>query len=195
MGGFTFYGGVLISTANQVLGSERDVGFVTQQVTNWLNFIGVLALIILGISALTPQGILELWPLVIAAIAGAIAGDALSFWLGRRYHRGTLLRWPLNRYPQFVSRSEAFFQRYGNFSVFLARFTPAVRAFVPLVAGIFQMRTDRFYIANVLSALVWAPLHVFPGVLVGTVFSMAGAAAGRLAASCDAGWKWRACGW
>ena len=84
--------------------------------------------IILGISALTPQGILELWPLVIAAIAGAIAGDALSFWLGRRYHRGTLLRWPLNRYPQFVSRSEAFFQRYGNFSVFLARFTPAVRA-------------------------------------------------------------------
>lgn len=51
MGGFTFYGGVVISTANQVLGSERDVGFVTQQVTNWLNLIGILALIILGISA------------------------------------------------------------------------------------------------------------------------------------------------
>ena len=137
--------------------------------------------LILGISALAPQGIVELWPLLIAAISGAIAGDALSFWLGRRYHRGILLIWPLSRYPQFVSPSEAFFRRYGSFSVFLARFTPAVRAFVPLIAGIFQMPTDRFYVANVLSALVWAPLHVFPGVLVGAVFSLAGAAAGRLA--------------
>ncbi len=137
--------------------------------------------LILGISALAPQGIVGLWPLLIAAISGAIAGDALSFWLGRRYHRGILLIWPLSRYPQFVSPSEAFFRRYGSFSVFLARFTPAVRAFVPLIAGIFQMRTDRFYLANVLSALVWAPLHVFPGVLVGALFSLAGAAAGRLA--------------
>jgi membrane protein DedA with SNARE-associated domain/membrane-associated phospholipid phosphatase len=137
--------------------------------------------LILGISALAPRGIVQLWPLLIAAIMGAIAGDALSFWLGHRYHRGILLLWPLNRYPQLVSHSEAFFRRYGSFSVFLARFTPAVRAFVPLVAGIFQMRTVRFYVANILSALVWAPLHVFPGVLVGALFSMAGAAAGRLA--------------
>lgn len=51
MGGFTFYTGVVIGIANQVLGSERDVGFVTQQVTNWLNLIGVLATVILGFSA------------------------------------------------------------------------------------------------------------------------------------------------
>ena len=137
--------------------------------------------LILGISALAPRGFVELWPLLIAAIAGAIVGDGLSFWLGRRYHRQVLLCWPLNRYPQLVSSSEAFFRRYGSFSVFLARFTPAVRAFVPLVSGIFQLKTSRFYIANVLSALVWAPLHVFPGVLVGAIFSAAGAAAGRLA--------------
>jgi membrane protein DedA with SNARE-associated domain/membrane-associated phospholipid phosphatase len=137
--------------------------------------------LILGISALAPRGIVELWPLLVAAILGAIVGDALSFWLGHRYHQAVLLRWPLNRYPQLVAHSETFFRRYGSFSVFLARFTPAVRAFVPLIAGIFQMRTVRFYVANVLSALVWAPLHVFPGVLVGALFSMTGAAAGRLA--------------
>ena len=138
--------------------------------------------LILGISALAPRGMVQLWPLLIAAILGAIAGDALSFWLGRRYHRGILVRWPLSRYPQLVAHSETFFRRYGSFSVFLARFTPAVRAFVPLVAGIFQMGTLRFYVANVLSAIVWAPLHVFPGVLVGALFGMAGASAGRLAA-------------
>jgi membrane protein DedA with SNARE-associated domain len=59
--------------------------------------------LILGISALAPRGIVQLWPLLIAAIMGAIAGDALSFWLGHRYHRGILLLWPLNRYPQSTS--------------------------------------------------------------------------------------------
>jgi membrane protein DedA with SNARE-associated domain len=35
--------------------------------------------LILGISALAPRGIIELWPLLIAATAGAIARDGLSF--------------------------------------------------------------------------------------------------------------------
>ncbi|MDB6020868.1 MAG: hypothetical protein JWQ04_725 [Pedosphaera sp.] len=48
MGGFTFYTGIVIRIGGQVLGGERDVGFITQQVTNWLNWIGVLALVILA---------------------------------------------------------------------------------------------------------------------------------------------------
>jgi hypothetical protein len=48
MGGFTFYALVVIPTAGKVLGGERDVGFITQQITNWLNLIGVAALLILA---------------------------------------------------------------------------------------------------------------------------------------------------
>ena len=47
MGGFTFYASVVIPTAYHVLGSHREVGFITQQVTNWLNFISLLALALL----------------------------------------------------------------------------------------------------------------------------------------------------
>ncbi|WP_150107649.1 hypothetical protein [Pedosphaera parvula] len=47
MGGFTFYSLIVIPTASKVLGGEREVGFVTQQVTNWLNLIGIGALLIL----------------------------------------------------------------------------------------------------------------------------------------------------
>jgi hypothetical protein len=116
-----------------------------------------------------------------AAIVGAIFGDGLSFWLGRRYHREILLRWPLNRYPQFIDRSEAFIKTYGGASVFLARFIAVVRAFVPLVAGILGMSSRQFYAANILSALVWAPAHVFPGVLLGMALNLAGLSPGRLA--------------
>ena len=47
-----------------------------------------------------------------------------------------------------------------------------VRAFVPLVAGILKMPPRQFYAANVLSAVVWAPAHVFPGVVLAMVSGM-----------------------
>lgn len=136
---------------------------------------------ILAVSALVPSGIVTLWPLLGAASAGAIIGDGLSFWLGHRYHREILERWPLNRYPDLVTRSESFFARHGDKSVFIARFTPGVRAFIPLIAGMMQMSVKRFYVANILSALVWAPSHILPAVFVGAAFGVFGAAAKPLA--------------
>lgn len=137
--------------------------------------------LIIGICALATGAHVNPWPLLGAAIVGAIFGDGLSFWLGRRYHREILLRWPLNRYPQFIDRSEAFIRTYGGASVFLARFIAVVRAFVPLVAGILGMSSRQFYAVNILSALAWAPAHVFPGVLLGMALSLAGLSPGRLA--------------
>lgn len=137
--------------------------------------------IIVGIAALVPSGVVSLWPLLISASVGAITGDGLSFWLGHRYHREILRHWPLSRHPDLLARSEAFFKRHGGKSVFLARFAPGVRAFVPLVAGMLGMQAARFYAANVVSALVWAPVHVLPGVLAGTYFRATGAAGERLA--------------
>ena len=137
--------------------------------------------LIIGICALATGAHVNPWPLLGAAIVGAIFGDGLSFWLGRRYHREMLLRWPLNRYPQFIDRSEAFIKTYGGASVFLARFIAVVRAFVPLVAGILGMSSRQFYAFNILSALAWAPAHVFPGVLLGMVLNLAGLSPGQLA--------------
>lgn len=122
--------------------------------------------LIIGVSALATGAHANPWVLLIAAIVGAIAGDGLSFWLGQHYRWKILSSWPLNQYPQFIARSESLITRYGAASVFLARFTAVVRAFVPLVAGILQMPSRHFYIANILSALAWAPAHIFPGVLL-----------------------------
>jgi membrane protein DedA with SNARE-associated domain len=129
---------------------------------------------ILGISALATTAQLDPWLLLMAATLGAIAGDGFSFWLGMRYHAEMLHGWPLNRYPQLIARSKSYIERYGIASVFLAR------AFVPMLAGVLRMSPPHFYAANVASALVWAPMHVFPGVLLAMALSFAGASAERL---------------
>jgi membrane protein DedA with SNARE-associated domain len=42
------------------------------------------------------------------------------------------------------------------------------------------MPARQFYAANILSAVVWAPAHVFPGVVLAIVASLAGASAEQL---------------
>jgi hypothetical protein len=50
MGGFTFYAGVVIHVGHHVFGSAREVGFLTKEVTLWLNRSGVIALAILSVN-------------------------------------------------------------------------------------------------------------------------------------------------
>jgi membrane protein DedA with SNARE-associated domain len=131
--------------------------------------------LVFAISALATNAGAEPWLLLVAATLGAIAGDGISFWLGQRFSREILNAWPLVKYPHFIAQSEKFIARYGAAGVFLARFTAVVRAFVPLVAGILQMPPRLFYAANILSAVAWAPAHVFPGVVLAMAVGMSDA--------------------
>ncbi|QND64695.1 phosphatase PAP2 family protein [Mesorhizobium loti] len=177
----------LVSSVTEFLTAHPHVAYLAVfllALSESLPIIGVVipgTAVILALSTLVPSGVLLLWPLLVAAILGAIAGDGFAFWLGHRYHREILGLWPLNRNPELIERSEAFFARHGDKSIFLARFTPGVRAFIPLLAGMLGMSVRRFYTVNIASALAWAPSHILPGVLVGAAFGIFGAAAKPLA--------------
>lgn len=121
--------------------------------------------IILALSALIPGGELRLEWVLLAAIAGALLGDGSAFWIGHRAQREILSAWPMSNYPRLIAQSEAFFHRWGTLAVFFARFVPPIRAFVPITAGALGMSPLRFYAVNIPAILLWAPLHVLPGVL------------------------------
>jgi membrane protein DedA with SNARE-associated domain len=121
--------------------------------------------IILALSALVPGGELQLWGVLGAAIAGAMLGDGSAFWAGHRSQREILGAWPMSGYPGVMAQSEAFFHRWGALAVFLGRFVPPIRAFVPITAGALGMPPVRFYGVNVPAVLAWALAHVLPGVL------------------------------
>jgi len=121
--------------------------------------------IILALSALIPGGELKLQWVLLAAVAGAVLGDGSAFWTGHYTQRKILNIWPLANYPRLVAQSEAFFQRWGTWAVFFARFVPPIRAFVPVTAGALDMPPPRFFAVNIPAVLLWAPAHVLPGVL------------------------------
>ena len=136
--------------------------------------------ILVGLGTLVGMGHLALWPILAWSVAGAIAGDGISFWFGHRYRGHIRQMWPFSRRPELLARGEAFFLRYGARSVLFGRFMPLMRAIVPIVAGVMGMRPTRFYAANALSALAWSPAHVLPGVLFGAALASLGEVSGRL---------------
>lgn len=138
--------------------------------------------IMFGIGALVATEALELWPTLIAAAVGAVIGDGASFWLGRHFHQQLRVIWPFNRYPALVNRGVDFFHRHGGLSVVLARFLGPVRPILPTVAGMLDMPPRKFLVVNILSALIWAPAYILPGVAFGASLGLASQVAGRLAA-------------
>lgn len=122
--------------------------------------------LMLATGALVGGGMLAPMPVILWSIAGAVLGDAVSYWLGQRLGPNARNVWPFSRDRAMIARGRLFFRRWGTASIFLGRFLGPLRAVVPLIAGIMRMRPTRFQIANVLSAVVWVPAMLAPGWLV-----------------------------
>lgn len=125
---------------------------------------------------------LPVLPMLLWAMAGAILGDGLSYWLGWHF-RDRLRHFPvIRRYPGAIAQAERLFQRHGGKSVVIGRFVGPVRPVIPAVVGMLGMPPGRFLIANVSSAVVWAPAYLLPGVVFGASLMLAMEVMGRLMA-------------
>jgi membrane protein DedA with SNARE-associated domain len=137
--------------------------------------------VIMSLSALIGTGDLSLAGVLAATMSGAALGDGAAYTIGRSHPDWPHRLWPLSRHPEVVRRSEGFFARRGTMAVFLARFLPPVRAFVPVTAGSLGMPPARFFAFNLAAIACWAPAHIVPGWLAGSAWQHAGAWAGHLA--------------
>lgn len=139
------------------------------------------AIAMFGFGALIAIGVLDPWSTYLCAVAGAISGDGISFWIGYRFKDRLRVMWPLKNHPQLLAKGEDFFRQHGGKSVVLGRFVGPIRAVIPTVAGIAGMSPMRFAVVNVLSALAWAPAYLLPGFVVGvSLLSLASQIAWRI---------------
>jgi membrane protein DedA with SNARE-associated domain len=119
--------------------------------------------ILVGLGGLIGAAGLAFWPIWIAAVLGAIAGDWLAYDLALRLKDQVIAAWPLSLYPGLVERGTRFFRHWGVLAVFVGRFFGPLRAIVPIVAGLYAMPWWKFQLANVGSALLWASGILLPG--------------------------------
>ena len=130
-----------------------------------LLFPGTTLLIAAG--TLLPSGTLPYAPVLTGAVLGATLGDTASYWIGRRFGGGIARTWPFSRHPELLPNGIDFFARHGGRAFSSARFFGPLRAVIPLAAGLLGMPRGWFWFANIASALVWAPMLLLAGDLIG----------------------------
>lgn len=109
-------------------------------------------------AAYAGAGNLWLPGVILAAAGGAIAGDNLGYWIGRRGGAALLARYGsvLHLSPRHLERAERFFARHGAKTVLFARFIAVLRTVCSLLAGANRMPYRRFVAFNAAGGTLWA---------------------------------------
>ncbi len=114
---------------------------------------------LIAAALLASQGHLQIGFVIAAAAIGAIIGDSIGYFVGRKAGRGLFDRLG-RRFHHFsedrIVRAERYFHKYGVWTVFFGRFVALLRIFAGPMAGMLRMHYPRFLLANAAGGIVWA---------------------------------------
>ncbi|MEG0323297.1 MAG: VTT domain-containing protein [Raoultibacter sp.] len=115
-------------------------------------------------------GGLNLFILLPVVWVAAILGDQCNYWIGREFGRRIIDSGKVKSMtPERIEKTEALLDKYGPVAIFLGRFFPFIRTFVPFFAGLGRMHYKKFIIFNILGALVWSTVFVLLGFFFGGI--------------------------
>jgi len=102
------------------------------------------------------KGELTLVGIVTAGVLGNLVGSLIGYGIGY-FGRVDLLErhriFHVN--PEWLRKTEGYFERYGDATVFFSRMLPIVRTFVSLPAGVARMPLGRFSLLTTLGSIPW----------------------------------------
>lgn len=120
-------------------------------------------------SGLAARGVLNPYSVAVAAFLGAVLGDNIGYFIGRKYGRPVIIRYgsKVGITEKLFDRAEGIMRRYGPIIVVGARFVALLRQMNGLVAGSTGMRWQVFLPANIVGAALWAGAYTFIGYSLG----------------------------
>ncbi len=124
---------------------------------------------------LASVGFFNVWELALLLSLGAVLGDSVGFWFGRKVGTKIFSRedsWFFHK--RHVKQTEDFYETYGTQTVILARFVPVVRTFAPILAGVGKMKYEKFLKYNIIGGVLWSFVLVYVGYIIGSVMPNAG---------------------
>jgi membrane protein DedA with SNARE-associated domain/membrane-associated phospholipid phosphatase len=141
-------------------------------------FPGEIAVLLGGVLAFEHRA--PLIGVIAAAIAGAIIGDSIGYFVGKRWGR-KILNGTIGHFlkDEHLDRAQDYMARRGGKAVFFGRFTAALRVLIPGLAGMSEMHYGTFAVYNVTGGSVWASGFVLAGYAAGSGWRQVEHIAGR----------------
>ena len=119
--------------------------------------------------AFAARGVLNPHLVALVLVVAAVIGDAVNYQIGSKLGLKVFEN-PKSKIfrPEYLKRTQSFFERYGGKAIIIARFVPIVRTFAPFLAGVGTMSYQRFALYNISGALLWVLSLVYAGYFFGT---------------------------
>ena len=115
-------------------------------------------------------GGLDLLVLLPVVWVAAILGDTCNYWIGREFGKHIIDSGKVKSMtPERIEKTEGLINKYGPLAIFLGRFFPFIRTFVPFFAGFGHMHYRKFLLFNVLGALAWSTIFILLGYFFGGI--------------------------
>lgn len=105
---------------------------------------------------------------VLMAIA-AVLGDTANYWIGHKIGPRVFSGEIRFLKKEYLDKTQAFYEKHGGKTIFLARFIPIIRTFAPFVAGVGKMRYGYFISYNIIGGIVWTGICTFVGYFFGNL--------------------------
>ncbi|MEW6289677.1 MAG: VTT domain-containing protein [Thermodesulfobacteriota bacterium] len=113
-------------------------------------------------------GKLEIQIIIPLLISAALLGDNVNYFVGRNFSRVVKARERILFFKrEYLTQTEAFYEKHGGKAVIIARFVPIVRTIAPFVAGAGSMRYRKYLLFCVLGATLWVTSISLAGYFLG----------------------------
>ena len=107
---------------------------------------------------------------VVILIVAAVLGDSVNYFVGSKLGLKAFDNKESRIFkPAYLERTQAFYDKYGAFSIVMGRFVPIVRTFVPFLAGVAQMPYRTFFLYNLVGGVAWISSLTYAGYLFGNI--------------------------
>jgi membrane-associated protein len=122
----------------------------------------------LGALAAMENG-LDVSLLLISLTIAGILGDTVNYHIGKYLGIKVFEKESRIFKKQYLDQTQAFYAKWGSFTIVAARFAPIARTFAPFVAGIGSMEYKRFISYNILGAVTWVFTFILAGYFFGNL--------------------------
>jgi membrane-associated protein len=99
---------------------------------------------------------LNVWVIMPLLILAALCGDNVNYFVGKFFSEQIKKRDRILFFKrEYITQTEAFYEKYGRQAIIMARFVPIVRTIAPFVAGAGNMPYRKYISVSLLGAVLW----------------------------------------
>ncbi len=114
-------------------------------------------------------GKLDIQIIIPLLISAALLGDNVNHFVGKHFSKFVKSREQILFFKhEYLTQTEAFYEKHGGKAVIMARFVPIIRTIAPFVAGAGSMKYSKYIVFCIIGATLWVTSITLTGYFLGS---------------------------